>query len=107
MIVFQVLRNGENIKNWWAFSNGSLKKGAKMGIFDEIKTGLEQAIAYEKGELRAKKTAISIAPVESFRPDEIKSIRKAGCTEEDPGNIAEYKHKQNTDPAGPLASAQR
>lgn len=48
-----------------------------MGIFDDIKTGLEQAIAYEKGELRAKKTAISIAPVEQFRPEEIKSIRKA------------------------------
>ena len=47
-----------------------------MGVFDDIKTGLEQAIAYEKGNLKAKTTVISIAPVDVFTPGEIKEIRK-------------------------------
>lgn len=46
-----------------------------MGVFDDIKTGLGEAIAYEKGELKAKATTLSIAPVEKFEPCEIKSIR--------------------------------
>ena len=46
-----------------------------MSIFDEIKTGLEQAIEYEKGNLKAKKTTLSIAPIDSFTPTEIKEIR--------------------------------
>ena len=48
-----------------------------MGIFDEIKLGVEQAIAYEKGELKAKKVTLSIAPVDVFTPNEIKSIRNS------------------------------
>ena len=48
-----------------------------MGIFDEIKLGVEQAIAYEKGELKAKKVTLSIAPVDVFTPSEIKSIRNS------------------------------
>ena len=43
-----------------------------MSIFDEIKTGIEQAIEYEKGNLKAKKTTLSIAPIDSFTPSEIK-----------------------------------
>ena len=46
-----------------------------MSIFDEIKTGLEQAIEYEKGNIKAKKTVMSITPVEVFTPGEIKEIR--------------------------------
>ena len=46
-----------------------------MGIFDEIKTGLEQAIEYEKGNLKAKKAVLSVAPVEYFSASEIKVIR--------------------------------
>lgn len=48
-----------------------------MGIFDEIKLGVEQAIAYEKGELKAKKVTLSVAPVDVFTPSEIKSIRNS------------------------------
>jgi len=48
-----------------------------MGIFDDIQTGLEQAIEYEKGTLKAKTTVLSIAPVDVFTPDEIKEIRKS------------------------------
>lgn len=47
-----------------------------MSIFDEIKLGVEQAIDYEKGNLKAKKTVLSITPVDAFTPQEIKDIRK-------------------------------
>ena len=44
-------------------------------IFDEINLGLEQAIEYEKGNLKARKTTITVAPVDAFTPQEIKAIR--------------------------------
>ena len=47
-----------------------------MGVFDQIKAGLEEAIAYESGIGTAKTTKLSVAPVESFRAEEIKKIRK-------------------------------
>ena len=47
-----------------------------MSVFDEIKTGLNQAIEYEKGNLKAKTNTISVAPVEEFTANEIKDIRK-------------------------------
>ncbi len=46
-----------------------------MSVFDDIKLGLEQAIEYEKGNLSAKKTVLSIAPVEFFTAEEIRDIR--------------------------------
>lgn len=53
-----------------------------MPLFDDIKTGLGQAIEYEKGNLKAKKTTLTIAPVEVFTPREIKEIRnKTGLTQ--------------------------
>lgn len=48
-----------------------------MSVSDEIKTGLEQAAAYEKGTLKARTNVISIAPVDVFTPGEIKRIRKS------------------------------
>ena len=48
-----------------------------MSIFDDIKTGLEQAIEYENGTLKAKKTTISVAPLEKFTSADIKQIRKS------------------------------
>ena len=48
-----------------------------MSIFDDIKTGLEQAIESEKGTLKAKVTVLSIKPVDVFTPSEIKEIRKS------------------------------
>ena len=48
-----------------------------MGVFDDIKTGLEQAIEYEKGILKAKTTVLSIVPVDVFTAAEIKEIRKS------------------------------
>lgn len=53
-----------------------------MPLFDDIKLGLGQAIEYEKGTLKAKKTTLTIAPVEVFTPREIKEIRnKTGLTQ--------------------------
>ena len=48
-----------------------------MSLFDDIKQGIGQAIEYEKGNLPAKKTTLTINPVDSFTPDEIKDIRKS------------------------------
>ena len=55
-----------------------------MSLFDDIKTGLGQAIDYEKGNLKAKTTTISLSvePIESFKPEEIRSIRlETGMTQ--------------------------
>ncbi|MBP5293869.1 MAG: helix-turn-helix domain-containing protein [Clostridia bacterium] len=53
-----------------------------MSVFDEIKTGLEQAIEYEKGNLQANTRTLSILPIEEFSAQEIKTIRKnAGLTQ--------------------------
>lgn len=43
-----------------------------MSAFDKIELGLEEAIAYEKGELPAKVTKLSIIPVEKYKADDIK-----------------------------------
>ena len=48
-----------------------------MSLFDDIKTGLGQEIEYEKGNLKAKTTLLTVAPVESFKPEEIRSIRNS------------------------------
>ena len=47
-----------------------------MSIFDDIKIGLGQAIDYEKGKLKAKTTTLTVEPVEKFKPEEIRTIRK-------------------------------
>ena len=62
---------------FWRDSFGRImvREAWHMRIFDEIKTGLEQAIAVEKGTLDAKKNVLSIAPVDVFSPAEIKAIR--------------------------------
>ena len=53
-----------------------------MGVFDDIKLGLEQAIEYEKGTLKARKTTLSIQPLDTFTSEEIREIRnKTGLTQ--------------------------
>ncbi len=47
-----------------------------MSIFEDIKTGIQESIEFEKGNLRAKVTKITIEPVATFAPSEIKDIRK-------------------------------
>lgn len=56
--------------------------GITVSVFDEIKIGLEQAIAYEKGTLKAKATTLYVTPLCTFKPHEIKEIRnKTGLTQ--------------------------
>ncbi len=53
-----------------------------MSVFDEIKIGLNEAIEYEKGNLKANTRTLSITPIEEFTANEIKAIRKnAGMTQ--------------------------
>ncbi len=53
-----------------------------MSVFEKIKTGLVEAIAYERGEIKANAKTMTIAPVEVFKPEEIKLIRlDAGMTQ--------------------------
>ena len=53
-----------------------------MSAFEQIKTGLEEAIAYERGTLEARVTKLSVKPVAHYDPAEIKSIRQnAGFTQ--------------------------
>ncbi len=46
-----------------------------MGLFDEIKAGLNEAIEFEKGNLGARTTKLTVEPVATFAPAEIKKIR--------------------------------
>ena len=48
-----------------------------MSLFDDIITGLGQAIEFEKGNLKVKTTILMVEPVECFKPDEIRSIRNS------------------------------
>lgn len=53
-----------------------------MNLFDDIKTGLGQAIEYEKGNLKARTTTLTVEPIENFKPEEIRSIRmETGLTQ--------------------------
>ncbi len=50
-------------------------------LFEDLQEGLQEAIDYEKGSLKAKSTTYVIEPVRKFSNDEIKKIRKdAGMT---------------------------
>ena len=53
-----------------------------MSVFGEIKTGLKEAIEYEKGNLKANTKKLTVIPIEEFTASEIKDIRKnAGMTQ--------------------------
>lgn len=48
-----------------------------MSLFEKIKLGLEQALAYERGEIEARVSRGYVAPLEKFTAEEIKEIRKS------------------------------
>ncbi len=53
-----------------------------MSVYDKIKTGLEEAIAFEQGKLDAKTRKLTVQPVDHFNAEEIKEIRvNAGMTQ--------------------------
>ncbi len=45
-----------------------------MNVFESIITGLNEAVEYEKGNLPAKKTTITIEPLPEMTADDIKNI---------------------------------
>lgn len=47
-----------------------------MSVFDEIKTGLEEAIEFERGNLKANTKTLTITPIEIYSASEIKDIRQ-------------------------------
>ncbi len=51
-------------------------------LFDDLKEGLEEAIAYEKGSGRAREKTYMILPVKEYDGKEIRDVRmKAGMTQ--------------------------
>lgn len=46
-----------------------------MNIFESIMTGLNEAVEYEKGNLKAKKTTITVEPLPEISAEDIKNIR--------------------------------
>lgn len=48
-----------------------------MSFFERIKQGLNEAIAYERGEIEATVSHGCVAPLPSFSAQEIKEIREA------------------------------
>ena len=60
-----------------------MKEKDTVTVFEEIKAGLEQAIEYEKGNLKARTTVLSIEPLTHFTAEDIKRIRKStGLTQQ-------------------------
>lgn len=48
-----------------------------MKVYEGIMQGLEEAVAYNEGKIKAKTTKISIEPVPELCAEEIKDIRKS------------------------------
>ena len=46
-----------------------------MSLFEDIKTGLEEAIAYKEGRLHARTVTMSVAPIDCYDAKEIRDIR--------------------------------
>ena len=46
-----------------------------MNVFESIMTGLNEAVEYEKGNLTAKKTNITVEPLPEISAEDIKNIR--------------------------------
>ena len=46
-----------------------------MNVYKSIEKGLTEAVDYQKGKIRARKTRLTIKPVDTFNNDDIKRIR--------------------------------
>jgi putative transcriptional regulator len=47
-----------------------------MNVYESIIQGLNEAVDYQQGKLKARKMKITIRPAENFNTDEIKHIRQ-------------------------------
>ena len=65
-------------------------------LFDDLKEGLEEAIAYEKGNGKAKEKTYMILPVKEYNGKEIRDVRmKAGMTQKSAGKTQDRCKKKN------------
>lgn len=48
-----------------------------MNVYDSIIKGLNEAVEYEKGNVKAKTSTISVAPLPEMESSDIKNIRKS------------------------------
>ena len=55
----------------------TLQEGHNMKVYEGIMQGLEEAVAYNEGKIKAKTTKISIEPVPELCAQDIKDIRKS------------------------------
>lgn len=79
-------------------------------LFDDLKQGLEESIAYEKGEGEAKTKTYMILPVKEYTGKEIREIRmNTGMTQKvfasymgvSPKTVEAWEHG-TTHPTGPV-----
>jgi putative transcriptional regulator len=47
-----------------------------MSTYESIKQGLTEAVDYQRGKIPARKTRLTIKPVDTFNTDDIKQIRQ-------------------------------
>ncbi|MCL2441463.1 MAG: helix-turn-helix domain-containing protein [Treponema sp.] len=47
-----------------------------MNVYKSITKGLNEAVDYQQGKIKVRKTRITIKPVETFNTDDIKQIRQ-------------------------------
>ena len=47
-----------------------------MSVYESIMQGLTEAVDYQHGKINARKTKLTVKPVDSFNNDDIKQIRQ-------------------------------
>ncbi|MCL2721355.1 MAG: helix-turn-helix domain-containing protein [Treponema sp.] len=47
-----------------------------MSVYKSIMQGLNEAVDYQQGKIKARKTKLTIKPIDSFNTDDIKQIRQ-------------------------------
>lgn len=48
-----------------------------MNVYDSIIKGLNEAVEFEKGNVKAKTSMLSVAPLPDIKSDDIKNIRRS------------------------------
>lgn len=48
-----------------------------MNVFESLMKGLNEAVAYEKGEIKARTVKVTVSPLPNYTKDRIKEIRNS------------------------------
>ncbi|MFA6711780.1 MAG: helix-turn-helix domain-containing protein [Candidatus Caldatribacteriota bacterium] len=81
----------------------------RMSVYKSIMQGLDEAVKYQEGKIKARKTKIAIKPVAMFSSEDIKRIRLsvglsqvvfASSIGVSPKTVEAWEHGRNK-PAGP------